>query len=260
MTDTGDSATLGRTAHSTTQVLGLGLITAALLAVVVLALILLGGEEVAFFAVLGTVGLVVTFLVWRFDKLWARILGLVATVALTLGAFFLAFGVFQPFSPVEFLAGVAFVLGVLLSLYGGVKALIAGRKGISGPARGETRIRTGAMALMGVAAVFSIVGFFLTRTTVSEAEAAGATPLDMVQFEFDPDPSSLAHGGSLLVTNSDPFAHDFTLKDFDISIHVGPGSEAIVELTTVPPGNYDYYCSLHSDGTSGMRGTIIIEG
>ena len=260
MTSPGESSDTDRTAHSTTQSLGLGLITAALLTVVVLTLILFDGEDVAFFAVPATVGVVVTFLVWRFDKLWARILGIVATVVLALAAFFLAFGLFQPFSPIEFIVGVGFVMGVLLSLYGGVRTLIAGRKGISGPTRGETRIRTGVLAVMGVAAVFSVVGFFATRTSVSEAEAAGATALDMVQFEFDPSASSVSEGGSLLVTNSDPFAHDFTLKDLDIYVHVGPGSEVIVELTAAPPGTYDYYCSLHSDGSSGMRGTITIEG
>jgi hypothetical protein len=98
-----DPSDTERTAHSTTQVLGLGLITAALLAVVVLTLILFDGDDVAIFAVLATVGAVVTFLVWRFDKLWARILGMVATVVLGLGAFFLAFGLFQPFSPIEWL-------------------------------------------------------------------------------------------------------------------------------------------------------------
>ena len=255
-----DSSDTERTAHSTTQVLGLGLITAALLAVVVLTLILFDGDDVPIFAVLATVGAVVTFLVWRFDKLWARILGMVATVVLGLGAFFLAFGLFQPFSPVEFIAGVAFVMGVLLSLYGGVRTLIAGRKGISGSTTGETRIRTGVLAVMGVAAVFSVVGFFATRTSVSEAEAAGATALDMVEFEFEPSASSVSEGGSLFVTNTDPFAHDFTLKDLDIYVHVGPGSEVIVDLTAAPPGAYDYYCSLHSDGSSGMRGTITIEG
>lgn len=247
-----------RTAHSTTQILGLGLITAALLAVVILSAVLFGAEDAAFFGVLAAIGAGATFLVWRFDTVWARIVGLVATVALVLGGFFFAFGVFQPFSPIEFIVGLAYLLGVLLSLYGGVMTLVAGRKDAVGPTSGETFIRKAVVGIMGVAAVISIVGFFLTRTTVSEAEAAGATPLDMVDFEFAPEDSSMASGGSLLVSNSDPFAHDFTLTDLDIYVHVGPGSEAIVDLASAAPGTYDYYCSLHSDGTSGMRGTITI--
>lgn len=248
-----------RTAYSTTQVLGLGLITASLLVVVVVALILFDGEDVAFFAIVAAVGIVTTFLVWRFDRLWARILGVIATIALVLGGFFLAFGVFQPFSPIEFTVGVAYVLGVLVSLYGGIRALIAARRDTPGPTPGESRVRVGVFGVIGVAALISIVGFFLTRTTVSEAEAAGATPLDMTQFEFDPFDSSVPAGGSLLITNSDPFAHDFTLDDLNIYVHFGPGSEAIVDLSSAAPGNYQYFCSLHSDGTSGMRGAITIE-
>ncbi len=249
-----------RTAHSTTQVLGLGLISAALLVVVAVILIMLGGEDIALFAVLAAVGVVVTLVVWRYDRLWARIVGLVATVVLALGAFFLAFGLFQPFSPLEFIVGLAFVLGVLLALYGGIATLVAGRRGSMGPTRGEGWIRTAVVAIMGVGVVISIAGFLATRTTVSAAEAAAATPLEMVKFEFEPETTAVSAGGSLYVTNTDAFAHDFTLEDLDIYVHIGPGSEAIVDLSTAPPGTYDYHCSLHSDGTTGMRGTLTIEG
>ena len=51
MTRPGESADTDRTAHSTTQSLGLGLITAALLTVVVLTLILFDGEDIAVCAV-----------------------------------------------------------------------------------------------------------------------------------------------------------------------------------------------------------------
>ncbi|MEE8405611.1 MAG: hypothetical protein V3S32_00510 [Acidimicrobiia bacterium] len=54
-------------------------------------------------------------------------------------------------------------------------------------------------------------------------------------------------------------AHDFTLEELDIYVYFGPGSEALVDLSAASPGTYPYFCSLHSDGTEGMRGTVTIE-
>jgi len=115
------------------------------------------------------------------------------------------------------------------------------------------------MGLEGVAAVISIVGFLFTRESVGDAEASGATVLEMASFEFDPPTSSMPSGGNLLVANSDAFAHDFTLEELDIYVYFGPGSEALVGLSAAAPGTYPYFCCLDTDGTEGMRGTVTIE-
>ena len=82
----------------------------------------------------------------------------------------------------------------------------------------------------------------------------------MANFEFDPGTTVVSQGQGLLVVNTDAFAHDFTLDDFDIYTYFGPGSEAVVDLSSVPPGTYDYFCSLHSEGDDPMTGTITVEG
>ncbi|MEE8374880.1 MAG: cupredoxin domain-containing protein [Acidimicrobiia bacterium] len=115
------------------------------------------------------------------------------------------------------------------------------------------------MGLISVAAVISIVGFLFSMESVSEAEASGATTLEMANFEFDPTTAAVPLGGKLLVANSDAFAHDFTLEELDIYVYFGPGSEALVDLSAAAPGTYPYFCSLHSDGTEGMRGTLTID-
>jgi hypothetical protein len=43
--------------------------------------------------------------------------------------FWLAFGLFQVFSPIEFIVGLVFLLGVVLSLVGGIMALFSRKKG-----------------------------------------------------------------------------------------------------------------------------------
>ena len=251
-----------RAANATTQVFGLILISTALLILTIVSFVLLDSddsEDAMFFGVVTAVAVVLTFVVWRFDTLWARILGLVTTLAAVVTMFWLAFGLFQVFSPIEFIVGLIFVLGVLLSLIGGIRALISARRGDVGPTAGETRLRTGTLGLIGVAAVISIVGLLLTQSSVSEAEAAGTAALEMVNFEFDPAISSVSSGENLLISNSDAFAHDFTLDELDIYVYFGPGSDAVVDLSSAGPGSYDYFCSLHSDGTEGMRGTITID-
>jgi len=113
-------------------------------------------------------------------------------------------------------------------------------------------------AMVSVAAVVSITGFVITRETVDDNEAAGATVLDMPKSEFEPLVSTLPVQGRLLIQNSDPLVHDFTLDELDLSVSIGPGSETLVDTSGLAPGTYDYFCSLHYDGTSGMAGTIVI--
>lgn len=251
-----------RTAHSTTQAFGLGLIAAAMVVVSVLTLVMFDGDDIGLFGLIAVVSVALTWVVWRFDRLWARILGIVGSLFAGLSAFFLAFGVFQPFSPLEFIVGLAFVLGFFISLVSGIMAVVAGMRHRLSSTSGGRRFRRGVLGLLGLAAVVSIVGFILTRSTVDEAEASGAATVEMANFEFEPQTMTVSSGQDLLVANSDAFAHDFTLEQFDIEVHLGPGSEAIVDLSRVPPGSYDYFCSLHIDPSTGegMTGQITVEG
>jgi plastocyanin len=51
---------------------------------------------------------------------------------------------------------------------------------------------------------------------------------------------------------------EFTLEDLDIYVYVGPGSDAIVDLSSATPGTYDYFCSIHTDTATGdgMSGQV----
>jgi plastocyanin len=251
-----------RTAYSATQAFGLALVAAALVFMVTVALIFFGADEdIIFIVVVAAIAAAGAYLVNRFDSTWARIVGLVLTVLVFMGSFFFLFGVFQPFSPVEFVVGLAYVFGVILAVFGGIRALLAARKGRVGPTAGEARTRSVVFTIIGVAAVVSVAGFFATKETVSDAEAAGATRIEMTAFEFEPTSAAVPVGGSLLIANADPFVHDFTLSQLDIAVDVGPGSEALVDLSSVASGTYDYFCSLHSASASdpdGMRGSFTI--
>jgi len=250
-----------RTAHSSLQLLGLIMMSVGVWAVILLSVLILGDtEEIGMFVIVGGISVLVTFLVWRFDSTWARVVGVLGTLAIAAATFFLAFGVFQIFSPLEFIVGLLFLFGFLLSLIWGIMALVSGIRGRTGQTRTDGAIRKVVLGLVGVLSVVSIAGFFFTQESVSEAEAAGATSLTMVDFEFDPGDS--VTDGRLVIHNADPFVHDFTLDDLDIQVVVGPGSDAIVDLSSAAPGAYDFVCSLHTDPSTGegMTGRITVEG
>lgn len=232
----------------------------ALVTVVIVSAVLGETEELGFFAIVAGVAVLAAGLVWLFDATWARIAGLVGTLAVTAVVFWLAFGVFQIFSPMEFIVGLLFLVGFLLALIWGVMAIVSGVRGRMGPTTAESVVRKWVFGAVGLLSIVSIVGFIFTRETVSDAEAAGATTVEMVGFEFEPGASSVTEG-KLLIHNADPFAHDFTLDDLDIYVHVGPGSEVIVDLGAAASGTYEYFCSLHSDPATGegMVGKITIE-
>lgn len=242
-----------------TQAFGIALIAGSL-AVFFVGTLLLGSPGDALPAiVLALVAGLVAWTVWRVDKLWAVIVGLVVTLAATLAMFFQVFGIFHPFSPVEFIAGLLFLFGVVFALVGGIGGLRK-RNRATGPGKTSLVVRRVVMVFLGLSMVVSIGGFLTTRTTVSAADAAGAISVDMANFEFDPSSPAVTSGQKLLLTNSDAVVHDFTLDEYDIKVTVGPGSEAIVDLSDLPQGRYQFYCSLHSDGISGMAGAISVEG
>jgi plastocyanin len=240
-----------------TQALGLALVTAAL-AVFLATLAVSGGDEGGFVTVLAIVGGLVTWLTWKVNTLWAVIVGLVATIAAAM-VFFMAFGVLQPFSPFEFIGGLLYVFGFFFALVGGIMAL-SRRHREAGPQETGIRVRQTMLGLIGVLAVVSVAGFLMNRTSVSAEAATDAAVVDMVDFEFAPVTPMVATGQNLLLTNSDGFVHDLTIDELDLYESLGPGGEAIVDLSDVPAGTYQFYCSLHSDGTTGMAGTLTIEG
>lgn len=240
----------------TNQVFGLGLMTAAALVMLIVTVLLFEPAEALTPVVLTIVLGSVTYLVWRFDTVWMAVLGLLVSLGAAMSVFFLAFGIFQPFSPIEFIAGLLLVVGFVFAIAGGVGALIRHRRE-SLP--GGVLLRQWTLALLGVGALVSIVGFFATRSTIDITEASGAMLVEIHNFAFEPEAVSVGADGQLLFTNSDAFAHDFTLGEFDLYTRLGPGNDGLVDLTGIPAGTYTYYCSLHTFDGEGMTGTLTVE-
>lgn len=248
-----------RTAHAPTQVFGLALLTAAALAATIVSLLFTEGEGT--FLPIAVIAAVATWVVWRFDRMWATIVGIIGTLATFMGLWFLAFGLFQVFSPIEFVVGLMLVLGFFISLTAGIMVLVARARDRTHQASDGIRFRKTVMGVLGVLAVVSIAGFMFTRSTVSDEDAEGTVAVDMTNFEFRPGIMTVSQGQNLLVTNRDPFAHDFVIEEHGISEYFGPGNDGVVDLSTVPAGRYQYFCSFHTDPSTGdgMTGELIIE-
>ncbi len=62
--------------------------------------------------------------------------------------------------------------------------------------------------------------------------------------------------------NDDAIVHTFTVPELGIDRTVGPGSEALVEVTA-DPGTYTFSCRPHADlsqpdpARAGMAGTLV---
>ena len=134
-----------------TQAFGFALITAAFAVVLVGFLLFSDGSDAGFIAVFVAVGALITWMLLRVFRLWAVIVGLVLNVA-ALMSFFFAFGILHPFSPVEFIGGLLYVLGFFFALVGGIGAL-SQRRREAGVGQTGIRVRQTAIGLVGVLAV-----------------------------------------------------------------------------------------------------------
>ena len=87
------------------------------------------------------------------------------------------------------------------------------------------------------------------RDTVPDALADQADlVVDMADFEFDEDAYEVPAGGTILVKNSDPFVHNFSVEALDLDVDLGPSGEALI---TVPDetGTFVLYCEPHTSDT-----------
>ena len=197
----------------------------------------------------------------------ARVAGIVLTVLAVFAGFWMAFGLMAVGSPADFVPGVLFVLGAVLSLAGGVQSIRGRRHApVVAPTVGEGRARLLAVVVVLLAAVVSVTVNLTGRQSVDAAAAADAAPVTMDAMAFA-SPEVVVTGGAgagLLVSNRDAFLHDLAIPAEDLAVTVTPGSEALLDMSGLAAGTYTFYCTLHSDtadpdpSSAGMAGTLVV--
>lgn len=223
---------------------GMLLVAAALLANLVAGILDGLTEDLVFFGG-GLAVALVGAAVSRRRRRWAGITILVLTLLLLAAFFWLVFGLAFPASPVEFPAAIAYLLGVVLSLWGAVRLV---RRRHSAPRAYQLVVR-GAIVLVALGVVASGVIAATGGQSVSEAEAASAAmTATMAAFEFEEGTYEVDadQATTLLLRNEDAFVHDFTVPGLDVASTLAPGDEVLLEVTA-PAGTYTVYCTLHSD-------------
>jgi plastocyanin len=250
----------GRPAYTRVQMLGLLLIAGTMLAVTMAIIVTepgLAGEVLAFFGPVAAATLLAAWLAWRYGA-WARAVAVIVGAAAAVLLSWTATALTHPESVVDFGLGLGVATGVVLTVGGGIAALVAGGRGrfAAEPTCVERRIIRGVTALLGVALAASAVLTLTGRSTVDPAQTIGATPVEMAGFEFRPA-EILIDGpdARLVVHNGDVFLHDIAIPALEIeALRVTPGSTEVVELSGVPAGTYPVYCTLHSDLSADQPG------
>jgi spore coat protein A, manganese oxidase len=141
--------------------------------------------------------------------------------------------------------------------------------GMRSRALGRLTATTAALALGGAAVVLMGQGASGTDLQEASATSPAAVVTDPVQltisnFTFSPKPVTVPEGGTLVVTNNDPFTHSVTSDAFDSSgvkrlFSIDVPADATVEvpnISTLGGGTYAFHCRFHT----GMHGTLVKEG
>jgi plastocyanin len=185
----------------------------------------LDDAPIPLFVVAALLAVIGAFLVRRRSAV-AKAIAIVLALLVFLSMFWTAFGLALPSSVFDFVPGLLMVPGLLLAIGGTITGIVSSKSGrATGP--GESRAAL---------AIVAVVGML----------AAADLSVDLKDFEFDQDAYDLTAGGTVVVKNSDPVFHTFTIDALDIDVDLGPGSE---KLVTIPdePGTYVVYCNPHTE-------------
>lgn len=241
-----DKTTTPRPRGAYTRIEALGLVLVALSPLVMVTAGAISGldlSEAGFLMIPFALATVGAGLVWRFGT-WAKVLGVVLSLAAGFFMFWAAFGLAYPASFADFVPGLLLPLGVVLGVGGGIAAIVRRGRLESEASPGERRIIRLAVGLVVVAAMVSASLHVMGRTTADGAGAA--TTVTMADFEFSAETYEVTAGDSVLVHNSDPFVHTFTVPELGIDETILPGSRQLVQISA-DAGTYTVYCEPHSD-------------
>jgi len=260
--DITEDTTAGLPVASKATILGLALYSVAM-ALAVLATVLIGvGFMTVFFAVSAAVSVGLMVLVRRFGGWGLGFTALLMLLNLAASGRFMVVGFPYPASFFDFTISLFSVSGSLIALGGAIVALVARRRHATRatPTRTERRAAGALVALLAGLTVMSGVLTLANRESVSAEAKVGALPVGMKSTKFEPQRLEIRAGQPvrLLIRNDDPSIHSFTSAALDMDVTVNPGSERLIELAALPPGEYSYHCRLFGHEAT-MKGTVVVQ-
>ena len=224
------------------------------------------GEELGMFGGAIAVALIGSFVVQRFGTV-GKAAGIVLALLIMGMLFWVAFSLGAPGAFVEFSGAVMFVVGAFTAIGYGIASIIRRDDVATEATRGESMAMRIMLGIVALAMVVSAVLNLTSRSTVDQAAAAGATAVEMSNFQFEPGTfeASAGEATQFVVHNGDAFTHDFAIPALKVeSGMITPGSSKLVEINA-PAGEYTIYCNLHSDTSqkdpeaAGMAALLTVE-
>jgi plastocyanin len=116
------------------------------------------------------------------------------------------------------------------------------------------RLRLGAAIAVSALVVASLA---VGSASAAPAQPEGANRIAIIDFDYRPDPNTVAPGTRIRVGNADGYQngipHSLTSEDgrFDTGVFVCCVRRIVAPTT---PGTYPYFCEVHSQ----MGGTLIV--
>jgi plastocyanin len=101
------------------------------------------------------------------------------------------------------------------------------------------------------------------ETTTEAAGGGGAPSVSMTEYAFDPSDLTVSEGGLIEVTNDGELPHNLTVEGQDVATSdLEPGASQQLLLgngATLPPGDYEFICTIGDHAEQGMTGTLTVE-
>jgi plastocyanin len=133
--------------------------------------------------------------------------------------------------------------------------------------RGGTRTAHLSLAFIQTATLFTLVALVLvacggggggggaTKTATNgtiEVKAYDTPRFDVETIKASP--------GALTITLRDEGngAHNFAIKDKDFKLEVDSGKRVATGTVTLPPGTYEFECTIPGHAAQGMKGKIVV--
>ena len=218
-------------------------------------------SDIYYALIFGLPALIAGLVIWKFRR-WGLLFGIVAGIVgllavsegadiyLTTPSSFFDFGV-----TLFALAGVAIVL--LASLIGSIQYF---RKQVGDAPGRVPAVVKGVGGVLAVLALVSIVLTVLQIDDVPASEAQGATVITAEKAKWDINRIDAPAGQPvrILVKNTDPIMHTFTIDDLDMDIRIGPWTEKLIVIENLEPRIYGFICRIPGHEKD-MTGAIVVE-
>jgi manganese oxidase len=92
-----------------------------------------------------------------------------------------------------------------------------------------------------------------------EPSAAGASPVSLKEFSFDPKMVMATKGGALKVANDGAIEHSLAIDGTKLATPtLDPGAVAGLSLAGLAPGNYTFVCTIPGHQAAGMTGELMV--